>query len=1399
MDNKNINILPKNDLHEVVQAFIEIYEKLFKMNIDPKPILENLIDGGTASDIKALSSIDIEELREVKYKKVIENIFEIYKGKIPEQVELLELLSKIAQAVEFIPESQEIILKQFKEWRKEPLVSTFGGRARELMDAGLRLLPELLSSQDSVGSLLNQMQLIQNGGFNGGKLHIDLNYHLIQEQLKLSLIKREITYKEFLEFVEKVKVSDIKTAQAETILPELQREVRGLVYEGYLVREQILSIKRRAKELSRPLLVIENLSYGAVASAPITQEINGLKYITGTDIPVISTKIGSTPCHGDEYYIREDLFNYQEVEYILSQQPIIVVIDASTSVSAPERTSPHIPDGFKGYRNYVAALNKALRDKLEVANLLEDKEFEEKLLKDSRFKSLTKYLKDIKNKLSHIDSIAQAYRLFFWYPGKKDLYLRVNKKKETIAPKIQDVNQIQGPSLIFIQAAIEPEAVPGNIRENFIKDRHHSAFFDDKDHFKRFYLDYEPGYGVVLSKLMVNLSRRYFQELRTFLGLGEIRFPKTIAEVLTLKRESDIIILDLDGTLAKIDKPLSEDMVNVLENLLGKGKHIVIITEDIEENLDARLISLIPNTLRNNLSIFSSGGAKGFGFDREGGKVYYEAYNRKGKIDAALRQKVLDLLNINFKDQYQLDRRANRISPDCRIDLHQIPVDRDELVLRMKSVLFQEGISAHVYKVGRNSIKIVIQHKADAMRYILKQKKIDESRALIIADQARTNRVDRELLSLFPRAVSINVGRYSNSIRKLNANIIQRAYAGIAGTKEILLELVRNDSMDLGQLRSINGGDIKEAHYRPDSWVKGSKIQFSLLRFLPGLGFSLLAISYLLQTPDSIVATLGIVGAFAGIGSVFLNFLPRMFYMIQLFRKPEKVLTNENIEDELGTRREDVIAYIQRRGGLPDGYNQLQFKVLPDQSFWANIFQGLQIGHGAKGIVSLHQNFLSLSQACQTAILIHEIHEATGRGFLLHWRATWREYVYYLRNIFKPEQITIEKDSNYTIPYVARTKAELWPAINAEHATQKLLPAGPNEPYRGRRTMVQRITNYLLRSILYISDVRQAGKPKNRFPSDGIVYFFSAALFLFMGTLLLWVMRQSRGAGRDVELSRILVEVQADEVAVEIFAKYGGGDLLRPRITVLPLSRLGFFKRLACPLGYAAKGERGQPVVYVPDALLRKGVNETEIFQLFLLQLILNYQLRKYCTRNRVDTVMGGISIKYGWWNIVIPWLWRLVDPQGLGMLKPGESHLARELLKQEMQKDVPEEITVRTAYLAWAGKPDIKHTRIMIDTMLSLITRQSNTGEQARSIATLSKLCIWMTDLEGVQVGEWDTLPEGVTRKEIVLPGFLSRKENRDAWRAIRKVLKRLPGVKLEKQKLFTPRRLIRTPDQAA
>jgi hypothetical protein len=388
------------------------------------------------------------------------------------------------------------------------------------------ILAEFMEASDPQAFLEEVEQAgidVQNGKFDiNNKLHLFANYVQLLEQAKNNSLER-IGALTWLDYQQELFSRTGREGDAESgISSEQRKQVRGLVYEGYLLRQRILEIQQRAQTLSRPVVVVENLSYGAVATSPITEERNGTKYIIGTDIPVISTKVGSTECHNDEFYIRPDLFTEAEQRLLLTEKPIVIVVDASTSVSAPGRSSPHIPDGFKGYRNYFIAIDTALGRTVNPADFQEDSGFLAGLDADSRFGYLVRVLQVEETHPATDD----PYRLFFWYPGDKPLYLRVAKRKDTPAPKLESANDITGPSIIFVQAAMEYEAVPEEIRDNFIGGNYEPAYFDDKEHFKQFILAYEEGYGLVFSRSFIDLARNYF---RDFMAQYEAELVPTAA------------------------------------------------------------------------------------------------------------------------------------------------------------------------------------------------------------------------------------------------------------------------------------------------------------------------------------------------------------------------------------------------------------------------------------------------------------------------------------------------------------------------------------------------------------------------------------------------------------------------------------------------------------------------------------------------------------------------------------------------------------------------------------------------------------------------------------------------------------------------------------------------------
>lgn len=718
------------------------------------------------------------------------------------------------------------------------LRALFGGRDGIVMSPeAIRQFRESLRGESAplkdpyptVRELMEAREALREGRFDpDSRDHRYANFIALQQQLDSSTVRREVPWDEYLTIVEKGKAG--KTGQVDQKITEEQRfEVRGLVYEAVLMREEILKIQERAEELGRPVVLVENLSYGAVATSPITEERNGTKYIIGTDIPVISTKIGSTECHNDEFYTRKDLFTETERELFLRQKPIVIVVDASTSVSDPERTSPHIPDGFKGYRNYFMALDRAQGKEINPEDFLEDAAFLSGLGSDERIRELVEILKE-----DGVDpETEEPYQLRFWYPGDKQLYLRVGKKVATPAPKLMEAQEITGPALIFMEAAIDVESIGKDPRYEFVTDqkgkKHHPAHFDDKDHFKEFYLDYENGNGVVMSRAFINIARRYFQEFVEKYGaeqLPEMQVPEVPM------REIDTVVLDLDETVVKTDKPLADNpaMLATLIALVKKGKKLMLITEDIEQNLDARLADLIagvPGDCLSNITVFSEGGTKGYTFAADRSKVYLEAHNAKSRISSELRTQMLDLLGASeLAGKYELDTRPERVSPEYRIDLRNLKMDRNEFISKAAKILNGAGIKAKVYKTGRTSIKIVLQHKEHALKYRVASDNIDPARMLVIGDSARMNQVDREMLVAYPESVSVTVGRFATTIAKDNPNIVQLTDEGIAGTQRLLGLLNMQGALPGWLIAPTGIKPIGESHIegKPDKTKAGKSL-----------------------------------------------------------------------------------------------------------------------------------------------------------------------------------------------------------------------------------------------------------------------------------------------------------------------------------------------------------------------------------------------------------------------------------------------------------------------------------------------------------------------------------------------------------------------------------------------
>jgi hypothetical protein len=679
----------------------------------------------------------------------------------------------VASDFKFTEAHFNVLLGSFEKYAHNP------GIAGPIADTIFTCYSKRSSETPSSLELTKALKAVRSGGMDVKRTtHILANYIDLKTKLNQSLANERITYENFYSIIQ----NGGKGLESEDIPAQDKLNIRGLDVEAFIMREKILESAGQARKLGRKIVVIGNLSYGGVALTPITEERNGGTYVVGTDIPVWYTKVGSSESHNNEFVLPENLLGPEQLRLLVTDNPFVIVVDGSTSVADPTRTSAHIPDGFKGYRNFFIVLNQALYGSINPLEFYEDEEFVRGLLDTPSAKELIARIQGMSIKPRAPNS---AYIFRFWYKRDADpasskeefLYLRVNKKKDTPAPKAV-ISEMNSPSCIFIQSAVHPQDIDPRIKKEFIGGDHTPAYFDDKDHFKEFYLDYEEGYGVVLSKRYAYLARQLFREFMRSQGRALEMRTATAGKICPI----ETVVLDLDGTLVITDGALNNGTAGMINNLEGDNKRVVIITEDIEANVDRRLARVRKSP---NLVIFSDSGTKGYTYTPAGDKLYFDNYNAKSRIDAATREKIIGIISAHLAPgTWQIDSRAERIS-DNRLDLFNV-TDRTHFVTTVQKLLSDAGISAKVYKVGRTSVKIVLQHKEDALRFFVEHAQIERGKVLVVGDSAHSFGVDRGLLTALPEGINVNVGEYSPTISRENPNIVQHDRGGIDATLKLL-------------------------------------------------------------------------------------------------------------------------------------------------------------------------------------------------------------------------------------------------------------------------------------------------------------------------------------------------------------------------------------------------------------------------------------------------------------------------------------------------------------------------------------------------------------------------------------------------------------------------------------
>ena len=117
-----------------------------------------------------------------------------------------------------------------------------------------------------------------------------------------------------------------------------------------------------------------------------------------------------------------------------------------------------------------------------------------------------------------------------------------------------------------------------------------------------------------------------------------------------------------------------------------------------------------------------------------------------------------------------------------------------DVIKKLRQYFDQQNLKLKVYKTGRTGIRMVQLHKEDALKDFIERNDAPEEKVLIMADSARTDQMDRELLSHFTKAMSVNLGKTSETFSKKSAPVLQMTtpFRGPEGALKILRSLLQN-------------------------------------------------------------------------------------------------------------------------------------------------------------------------------------------------------------------------------------------------------------------------------------------------------------------------------------------------------------------------------------------------------------------------------------------------------------------------------------------------------------------------------------------------------------------------------------------------------------------------------
>jgi hypothetical protein len=319
---------------------------------------------------------------------------------------------------------------------------------------------------------------------------------------------------------------------------------------------------------------------------------------------------------------------------------------------------------------------------------------------------------------------------------------------------------------------------------------------------------------------------------------------------------------------------------------------------------------------------------------------------------------------------------------------------------------------------------------------------------------------------------------------------------------------------------------------------------------------------------------------------------------------------------------------------------------------------------------------------------------------------------------------------------------------------------------------------------LLSQDPQAAGQLGLRLPVEGSVSFFQGVRILLQGALLFYLATRTQGgaetAAANPAWQRLLMQSQYDETARAMLSHFGVGDFNQPA-GLQSLATLSWWQRLATPFGRVERNAEGQPVVFVPGALLRPG----GLFRGYLLRLLLELRLRSFYAQERVEATNAGQVSAWGWWSRSWHRIGMALAPAGYLAAQLGNDHslLARQLRPGGELSGV---------YSTWARFPTAQNSRVLLSGMVYAASAGTQTEREAAA-RTLLNLLAAMPAWGSTMAGTWQ-----ISGKDLFLPVWLINAGPRVLPGKILKLMETLP-LNIDYQKLAPGRRLENRFDQAA